>query len=252
MIVPDNTIVVIPLKEDPGYEPFDMSELGSFLKSARSLKKRDWFSKDFYKCLPLAIGNTQGFIISVPFEFDVFWNGGSNPEDLFFRLYEDEKKFKNRSHIGIESHFGYGIITINLPVILKTPSQVNLMTIAPPNFPTPGLSPLTGVVEADNLRYTFTFNLKVDIANTWIKVLANSPLIGILPIPRYFCDQFSLVDGYDVLDEREIEEEREIVNENSKVDYFLRSNRYKKWWDGCYFDGTDIKGNVFKDHQMPN
>lgn len=251
MIVPDNTIAVIPISSDQDSEPFDLSELGSFLRPA-NFTKRDWFSKDFYKCLPLTIGNAQGFVVSVPFEFDVFWNGGVQTDDVSFMFYEDEKKFSGKSHIGIESHFGHGIVTIHLPIMFKTPPQVNLMTTSPPNFPTPGFSPMTGVVESDNLRYTFTLNLKIDLPNVWIKVRPDTPLIGIIPIPRYFCDQFTLVSAYEIFEKNEVDEEIEVYEENSKVDVFLRNGNYKKWWDGCYFDGTDIRGNKFKDHQLPN
>jgi hypothetical protein len=252
VIVPDNTIAVIPIKGDEKYKPFDMSKLNLFLKPLKHLRKRDWFDKDFYKCLPLSIGNTQGFAVSIPFDFDVFWNGGNRPEDLFFKFYEDEKVFNKEINIILNSHFGYGIFTIHLPVMLKTPPGVNLMTIAAPNFPAFGLSPLTGVVESDNLRYTFTLNVKVDVSNVWIKVQSGYPLIGILPIPRYFCDQFSLVNAYDIFDKNDIEEERKVCSENAVVDSFLRFNNHNKWWDGCYFDGTDIRGNKFNDHQMPN
>lgn len=250
VIVPEKTIAVIPISSGSDSPLFDLSELDCFLKPS-NFTKRDWFAKNFYKCLPLSIGNAQGFVVSVPFEFDVFWNGGAKTDDLYFRVYEDEKKFHKKSHIGIESHFGYGIVTIHLPVILKTPPQVNLMTISPPNFPTPGLSPMTGVIESDNLRYTFTLNIKVDIPNIWIKVKPDTPLVGIIPIPRYFCDQFNLISAYEIFDKNEIDEEIEIYEENSKVDVFLRNGDYKKWWDGCYFDGTDIRGNKFKDHQLP-
>lgn len=251
-VVPEKTISVIPIESGYDGKEFDMSELHSFLNPAKLFKKRDWFSKDFYKCLPLAIGNLQGFIVSVPFDFDVYWNGGNEVSDLFFRFYEDEKRFNGKSHIGVQSHFGFGVLTINLPVMLRTPPMVNLMTTSPPNFPTPGLSPMTGVVESDNLRYTFTLNLKVDIPNTWIPVKANTPLIGILPVPRYFCDDFALVDAKEIFEEDLIKEEKEIYLENRNVDIFLRDGQYKKWWDGCYFDGMDIRGNKFEDHQTIN
>lgn len=258
MIVPSNTIAAIPLIENNGLEKFDMQDLKTFLKPLKKSRKRYWFKKDFYKCLPLSIGNMQGFVVSLPFDFDVMWDGGESPESIYFNFYENEKKFRNKLHISINSHFGHGILTIHLPVMLKTPPGINLMTISPPNFPTPGLSAMTGVVESDNLRFTFSLNIKIDVQNTWIKIEKDYPLVGIIPIPRYFCDSFEIVNGYDIFSDDEIEEERIIEKENSIVDYYLRHDingnnvsLYNKWWDGCYYDGTDIRGNLFSDHQLP-
>jgi hypothetical protein len=82
--------------------------------------------------------------------FYVLWNGGQSPDDLSIYVYHTSSeydKIKNKNYISVTSHFGHGILTINFPVQLKTPPGINLMTIAPPNFPLPGLSPMTGVVE---------------------------------------------------------------------------------------------------------
>jgi hypothetical protein len=250
MIVPQKTIAVIPVIEDEDAHPFPMSDLSSFIRPLT--KKREWFSSDFYKCLPLSIGNMQGFIFSLPFEFDVFWNGGDNISDLSFNFYEDVKEFKKTRHVRVKSHFGYGILTISIPVILKTPPGINLMTIAPPNFPTPGLSAMTGVIESDNLKYTFSLNIKVDLENTWIKILPNYPLMGIIPIPRYFCDSFNLVNAYDLFEKEVVEKERIIAKEHEVVRDFLINKNINKGWDRTYFTGSDIRGTKFSDHQLPN
>lgn len=251
MIVPENKIVVIPTIADYGLIPFNIDEIGTFLKPLKNEKKRDWFDKHFYKCLPISIGNLQGFVFSLPFKFDVFWNGKQRPEDLFFKFYDDEKKFNNKSHIGIVSHFGHGIITIDVPVLFKTPPNVSLMTIAPPNFLTPGMNPLTSVIETDNLRFTFTLNIKMNIENTWIHVKKDSPLIGIIPVPRNFCDSFDIVYGKDIFDSKEIEQERLIAKEHKEKRKNLKNNSSYPW-DRTYFNGTDIRGNVFENfHQLP-
>lgn len=123
------------------------------------------------------------------------------------------------------------------------------MTISPPNYPLPGMSPMTGVVEADNIRFGFTLNLKIDIPNTTIKVLPNSPLVGIIPIPRYFCDSFELKSAYDIFDKEVIEEEKAVVKEHS--DKRDRAVMYNLEQDGLYYKGMDVRGNKFKDHQLP-
>ena len=171
MIVPENKIAIITTNFEKDLEPFSFESLSEIIQPLNKFNKRDWFAKNFYQCLPLTIGNMQGFVISLPFEIDVFWNGGQKAEDLLFNFYEDEKKFVNKSHVKVYSHFGHGIFTVSPPFIMKTPPKVNLMTISPPNFLLPGLTPMCGVVETDNLRYTFTFNIKVNLENVWIKFL---------------------------------------------------------------------------------
>lgn len=258
MIVPKNKILAIPILEEEGLEKFDMNEISTFLKPLSNNRKRDWFGKDFYKCLPLTIANMQGFSISVPFEFDVMWDGGLEKDSVHFKFYEDEKKFRNKVHIGIDSNFGYGTFTIHLPIMLRTPPGINLMTFSPPNFLTPGLNAMSGVVESDNFRNSFTLTVKINIKNVWIKILKDSPLVGILPVKRYFSEKFEIVSAYDIFEKKVVEEERVIEKENMIVDYYLRhdnhgniKDRYGKWWCGCYYDGVDIRGNKFKDHQLP-
>ena len=248
LVVPKNTIAVFPLIPDPGVEPFDMN-YQSFLRPLNLDHKRDWFTKNFYRCLPLSIGNMQGFVASVPFAFDIFWNGGDSTDDLSIYSYLDETMYKDKNYVSLSSEFGHGILTIHFPIQLKTPPGINIMTIAPPNFPLPALSPMTGVVESDNLRFTFTFNIKVYISNAVIKVKENTPIAGIIPIPRYFCDSFELKDAKDIFLEEIIRDEMDTVFEHGRRRSIQNLNNLPA--DGLYYVGEDIKGNKFKDHQMP-
>ena len=249
LVVPDKTIAFFPIISDNGYEPFDLKDINLFLNPLNESHKRNWFTPHFYKCLPLAIGNMQGFIFSLPYTFSVLWNGGSSPEDLTIEIYEDYKPYEKINFIYPNSEFGSGILTIHYPLTLKTPPGINLMTIAPPNFPLIGLSPMTGVVESDNLRFTFTLNIKVDLINTKLMVEPNTPLVGMIPIPRYFCDSFELKNAYDIFDKNIVTEEMEVTKEHE--DKRLIQNTNKLSADKVYYSGKDIKGNKFKDHQLP-
>jgi hypothetical protein len=248
LVVPDNTIAVFPITPAEGLKPFDMN-FSEFLTPLNNTHKRYWFTPYFYQCLPLSIGNMQGFVFSVPFGFDVRWDGGNRPEDMYIKYHDDYSKYEGTNAVSISSDFGNGILTFNAPVALKTPPGVNLMTIAPPNFPLGGMSPMTGVVESDNLRFTFTFNIKMDIPNLTITVPANTPLVGLLPIPRYFCDSFTAVNAFDLFDENVVDEEKKIMLENSIARDL--SNEANSGPDKLYYRGTDIRGNKFKDHQLP-
>lgn len=251
MIVPDKTIAFYTVPELKGIE-YNIDDISIFLKPLNKSYKRDWFNSNFYKCLPLSIGNMQGFVFSVPFDFEVEWDGGNSPSNLNILLKNSEKYNK---YIQISSGFGYGIFTIHFPLILKTPPKTNLMTIAPPNFPTPGITPMTGMIETDNLKFTFTLNFKVDFINTKLLFLANSPLMGIIPIPRHFCDSFELKNAYDIFDSDTIEKEKNIVKKHGelrkKMNSFFSHKQKKYKSDSSYFKGEDILGNKFIDHQLP-
>jgi len=244
MIVPEKTIAFYSLSNNREYSVKDVS---IFLKPLSNTYKRDWFSSKFYKCLPLSIGNMQGFIFSIPFDLEIKWNGGNDPGDLNI-LMKNSENYKDYIHV--TSGFGFGIFTIHFPIILKTPPGVNLMTISPPNFITSGITPMTAVIETDNLKFTFTLNFKINEINKVIKVPANSPIMGIIPIPRYFCDSFELKNAYDIFDKDTIQEEKNIVIYHGKLRE--ESNKLGKYkHDGSYFKGEDIMGNKFLDHQIP-
>jgi hypothetical protein len=245
-VVPDKTIVFFPIIPEEGVKKFNLKDIDLFLKPLNITHKRDWFNPHFYKCLPLSIGNTQGFVFSLPYTITVFWNGGNSIEDIDIKYHEDYKKYDRYNFIYPSSEFGNGILTFHFPLTLKTPPGINLMTIAPPNFPLPGLSPMTGVVESDNLRFTFTLNIKIDLPNTYITTIPDYPLIGMIPIPRYFCDSFELKSAYDVFDNNVIQEEIDVVKEH-------QDKRYKNRLDAdkLYYTGKDVRKNKFKDHQLP-
>jgi hypothetical protein len=248
-IVPDKTIAMFPVIPDKGLKPFNMKNINLFLKPLNIDHKREWFTPHFYKCLPLSIGNMQGFVFSLPYTFSILWNGGNLEKDLLIEYYEDFKPYENINFIYPKSEFGNGILTIHYPLTFKTPPGINLMTIAPPNFPLIGLSPMTGVVESDNIRFSFTLNIKVDLINVKLIIEPNTPLVGMIPIPRYFCDSFELKNAYDIFDKNIVEEEKNVVRDHS--DSRLKQNNNNLGLDKLYYSGKDFRGNKFKNHQLP-
>ena len=117
-------------------------------------------------CLPLTIGNQYGFAIRSLYDFEAEWNGGNDKKDLIVTLNEQPPLGKQI----ISSHFGMGVITIQNRFHFRTPLGVNMMTMDPPNIINPYLRNMTGVVETDNLRRDFTFNIRITVPNTKIKV----------------------------------------------------------------------------------
>ena len=70
-----------------------------------------------------------------------------------------------------------------------------------------------------------------------------------IPIPRYYCDSFELKNAYDIFDKNIVTEEMEVTKEHE--DKRLIQNTNKLSADKVYYSGKDIKGNKFKDHQLP-
>ena len=236
--VPNNTIAF--------FSPEEEIPATSLIEKPQA--KRDWFNKWFYNCLPLTIGNQYGFVLTCKQSFNVVWNGGSAREDTHITFIGDPNTDNGYE---VKSHFGSGILTIMVPFVLRTPPGVNLMTINPPNYATYNVTHMTGVVESDNLRMPFTFNLKIQKPNIITHFAAGEPLAAFIPIPRYFADSFEIKNGKDLFD-------KEIYNEeiNASIDHLKkRRNNYSELEDNRkslekdYLYGKDVYGNKFLDHQ---
>jgi len=243
--VPDKTIAVFTYSKYPK----NSQKQRIFNLINKSPKKREWFTPHFYRCLPLTIGNTYGFTVHSEFAFSMTWNGGLDIEDTILKFEKNPELLKN-NFPSISTHFGSGIVTIDPPFTLRTPPGVNLMTINPPNFVIPNVTVMTGVIETDNLRRNFTFNLKLQIPNIETHIPAGMPLAAFIPIPRYYADSFQLKMA-DELFSKEIVKEEQIAEDDSSIKRktveLLTKNRVGR----DYFKGIDTYGNTFPDHQTP-
>jgi hypothetical protein len=243
--VPDKTIAIFYDDIESNFEKKYTDEI-----IEKPSKTRDWFSPHFYRCLPLSIGNQYGFVVKSQYDIDFLWNGGNGVNDIDFYFEEGNQDKNAYKHPRIQSWFGHGIITVGLPLTLRTPPNINLMTINPPNYVLPNITVMTGVVESDNLRRDFTFNLKIQMPNIRVMIPAGTPLAGVIPIPRYFADDFNLVDAENIFSEDIIIEEFQARN-----DAYIKRNeieyKTKNMVGRDYITGQDVYKNKFKDHQTP-
>jgi hypothetical protein len=240
--VPKNTIAVFTDSFTNSWYYNDKDRLKNVID--KPPKKRDWFTPHFYKCLPLSIGNQYGFIIKSEFDFSFIWDGSDSPDGISFFPNMLNKELEDK-HPNIESHFGHGIITISTPFWLRTPPGVNLMTINPPNYVIPNITAMTGVVETDNLRRNFSFNLKIQIPNIEVKISAGSALAAFIPIPRYYADKFELKYAEDIFSEELIDEEIQAYSDTMISRFELETEKAGRH----YLLGKDIYENKFPDHQ---
>lgn len=234
--VPENTILVVP----------HMTSHDGFYKDVivplKGKPKRDWFDPHAYYCLPLTIGNQYGFMIKSLRDFEITWDGTTKDAQIVFLNNDNEEKQS------IINGFGSGIVTIQNRFAIKTPIGINTMTIQPPNMFIRGCVAMTGVIETDNIKRDFTFNLKMTIPNQTITVKKGDPLGAFIPIPRYFVDQFDLAlitDLFPVeVHENEIRESQVLSEERQTVDVSRPHQSGRR-----YFKGTNSDGSKYKDHQ---
>jgi len=203
-------------------------------------KKRKWFTNHAYFCLPLSMGNQHGFIIKSMHDVLLRWQGRDSQGSL--SVFTDS--IWEESPQTFDSHFGSGIVTVQMHFTLRTPKGVNLMVKEPPNFILDGLTVLNAVVETDQLRRDFTYNIKVSEPNKDIFIPKGTPLASIIPYPRFFHDDFEV----EVLkDKNKLKTFRDTLN------YFNqeRAIEYKQSGKPSlrYMNGEDIFGNEFFEHQ---
>jgi hypothetical protein len=235
-LIPENSIVIVP-QYDRYY-----NSVHEIIVPMKGRIKRDWFNSHAYLCLPLVIANQYGFGIRSLYDFEVEWNGGPSNTDV--NIFCNEKQ----SEQIVSSHFGLGTITIQNRFHFRTPLGINLMTMNPPNMFIPGLYNLNGVVETDNLRRDFTFNLKIAIPNTRVKIKKGEIISCILPIQRFSVENYEIKLAKDILSTEAIEEERRVIKkftkERSSVDKEKPHSAGRR-----YYDGVDPDGNKFYNHQ---
>jgi hypothetical protein len=148
----------------------------------------------------------------------------------------------------IHPGFAQGILTIQNSFQFKTPPGINLMTIAAPNFFIPGIQAMTAVIETDQIRRDFTFNLKLTDPGRVVEIKKGDPLAAFIPIPRYFVEKFELDTVNKYFSEELIKNEQDDANELGRQ----RMNEDKEKAHSAgrkYFNGIHAFGQKFIDHQ---
>jgi hypothetical protein len=242
--VPDDRILALP------YDDHYAGLQDEVFLPLRGQHKRDWFSKHAYLCLPLVIGNQYGFAVKSLFHATFLWNGGPEPADTTITVHNTEEADAFGSLQLLASQFGLGIVTVQTAFALRTPPEVNLMTLQPPNAFIDGLQSLMGVVEADNLRRDFTFNLKITRPNFPVEIKVGDLLAAVMPIPRGFVEKFEMIDAYEAVspDTVALEQQtaRDFGREREEVDA-----KNKRGVGRRYFKGEDVYGQKFEhSHQQ--
>ena len=199
------------------------------------------------RCLPLLLANQSGWFITNPVEFNVQWNGGNAKEDLRIEFPNDQY-IDNR----IKSHFGYGILTFNLPYLFRTPDGVNLLVRGPSNLFKDGVHPLEGIVETDWNCSTFTMNWKLTRPNLSVNFQKGEPICMIVPVHRGVLENFqpeirALKAGEQL--HEDYHKWRTRRNEFLAALSSEEPNAVREGWQRDYFKGINVGGDPFQGHQ---
>ena len=209
---------------------------------------RDWMDaadqRHPYRCLPLNIANQNGWFLSCPTDFRVFWYGGAAAKDL-------EVEFIGHADPSVTSHFGSGVLTFSIPYLFRTPEGINLWVKGPANMPKDGVVALEGIVETDWATSTFTMNWKVTRPHEWITFRRGEPVCLIVPIPRGLTE--SLDPGVELLSENPAVHAQYLEWEASRRGFLeglrtLNPDTVKRGWQKDYFQGKTDAG-TFTGHQ---
>jgi hypothetical protein len=148
--------------------------------------KRAWMddtAESFaYRCLPLNIANSHGWVLDCACDFTAWWDGG--PDVSGVRIVSEALAAREPfQHYGAPfSHFGHGVLTFHVGCLLRTDPRVNLWVSGPPNEYKDGIVSLSGIIETDWAPFTFTMNWRFVRPNTVVAFRRGEPICFFFPL----------------------------------------------------------------------
>lgn len=206
-------------------------------------RKRDWMAETnssfAYRCIPLNIANDYGWAVLSPAGFTASWNGMQDKDAV--QVYFDGEE----AHEFADSHFGHGILTINVDFLVQTPVGVSTYIRGIPNELIDGLQPLDAIVETDWLPFTFTYNYKFT-RPCKIRFEKEEPLFSFFPINR------GEIEGYSIR-QRSIYDDPELAEKyraygDSRDSHLkkLESGEIESSAQAYYSNAKDPEGNKYE------
>lgn len=223
----------------------------------RAPPRRPWMDRSHdrfaYRCLPLVMANQAGWLVRNPIDFTAMWNGGSKAADIQVVIPDGQVGFAGLPASGVvESHFGEGILTFQLPYLFRTPEGYNLWVKGPVNLFKDGIQAVEGLVETDWSHAPFTMNWKFTRAFHTIRFRVGEPICQVLPYPR------GLIERFDP-EVRPIEDDAELATAYARWwterGTFLKerlvpgTEARRREWQKEYFQGRQAEGGRFDAHQ---
>ncbi len=143
--------------------------------------RRDWMDatrdRFAYRCQPLNAANEQAWWLRLPCDVTIDWDGSPGLDGMTITAADPQ-----HAQV-VVSHFGHGIVTFSVPLLLRTPPGIHMLVKGPANLPRHGISPLEGVVETDWAVATFTMNWLLTAPARGLRMEAGFPYCELRPVP---------------------------------------------------------------------
>jgi hypothetical protein len=219
-------------------------------------RRRQWMekAKDRWpnRCLPLLVANEAGWTLLNPNPFRATWDGRESPEGVTIEFEGDAPR-----PAPVRSHFGFGVITWNIPYVFRTPPGYNLLARGPANWPKDGVCALEGLVETDWAFANFTMNWKLTRADHPVSFEEGEPFCMIVPQQRGELEDFA-PEVCDIASDPELKAEFENFAQNREAmqikkfasRYVPELESYKTDWERHYYKGLSPSGNPAPEHQV--
>jgi hypothetical protein len=201
------------------------------------------------RCLPMLIANQSGWELRNPSAFTATWMGQENDVDVM--ITPDKRDAGQLLPI---SHFGYGTLTWNLPLLFRTPAGYNLLVRGPANYPKHGVCPLEGIVETDWASASFSMSWKLTHKHMPVRFEVDEPICMIVPQRRAELEEFApelrRIESDEDL-QRKHELFRRSRNPTKQVEQLARVAAGEQVeWQGDYTRGRHTDGDAgTPDHQ---
>ena len=147
-------------------------------------ERREWHKAipGIGACLPLTIANGAGWWLLNPKTFSV---SRLNIYNYDVVIHGDVDHVK--------SHFGFGVMTVMIPYVFRTPPGWELLIRGPSNVFYERLHAFEGIVETDWHNATATMNWKVE-KGAHITIEEGAPLVQVIPVQtRTWEEDFSVL-----------------------------------------------------------
>lgn len=226
-----------------------------------SRNRRKWMDQMpySYRCLPLSIANAHGWEVHCPVTCEAQWNGGSKTDDVQVTIEDGRNSFLdvvNLERNVVESHFGGGILTFNLGLIINTCPGYDLWVTGPVNEFKDGIQALSAVIEAYWMPHTFTMNWKFTRPNLKVRFERGEPFCLFFPIEHRLLERFDPTFKK-ISEDPGLERQHKVAVAERLLPVALKragkelkeKDRKRLWWQGWYMRGEMPDGTEVVDHQ---
>lgn len=156
----------------------------------KSSEKREWFDSFLYS-QETKEANSLGITIFNTDECEVEWDGSKGASGV--KIYSEP--IKQLPEIGFfptfYSEVGYGIVTVDCPLLVNLPGPNPYLLTAPLNSFLPNLTVISRVIRPESFNQNIKLKLKIEIPNIRTRIYKETPLATLFPIvdPQNYKEQ---------------------------------------------------------------